>query len=83
MLLNLLAALARTVMPAALVSAALTGTMLLAACGADVSGAAATAADLKAREVQQATQQETQVRQKLDSAMQAAEAAASAAVPRP
>lgn len=83
LLLTMLAALPRTVMSVLLVSGTLTTTVVLSACGADVSGAAATAADLKARELQQATQQEAQVRQRLDSAMQAAEAAASATVPRP
>ena len=51
----------------------------LAGCGAEVAGTAATSAKLRAAQVEQAKAQEAQIKKKLDEAMRATEAAASAA----
>ena len=51
----------------------------LAGCGAEVAGTAATSAKLQATQIEQAKAQEAQFKTKLGEAMQATEAAASAA----
>ncbi|MCA3071782.1 MAG: hypothetical protein ING90_06875 [Rhodocyclaceae bacterium] len=55
------------------------GAALVAACGAEVATTAATASKLQAVQAEQAKAQEELVRKKLDEAMKAGEAAASAA----
>jgi len=52
---------------------------MLAGCGAEVAGTAATSAKLQATQAEQAKAQEAQFKKKLNEAMQATEAAASAA----
>ena len=52
---------------------------LLAGCGPDVATTAATTAKLQAAQAEQAKAQEAEVKRKLDEAMRATEAAASAA----
>ena len=52
---------------------------LLYGCGAEVAGSATTAAKLQASQAEQAKAQEDQFKKKLDQALQATNAAASAA----
>lgn len=52
---------------------------LLAGCGAEVAGTAATVGKLEAAQAQQAKAQQEQIKQNLGAALQAGEAAASAA----
>jgi hypothetical protein len=55
------------------------GTVLLASCGAEVAGTAATAASLQAAQAQQAQARQKQIERKLSEAMKAGAASASAA----
>jgi hypothetical protein len=55
---------------------------LATGCGAEVAGTAATAAKLQATQAEQAAAQQDQFRKKLDGALQAGAAAASAAAGR-
>jgi len=59
--------------------ATLAGACLLAGCGAEVAGTAATVGKTQALQVEQAKAQQEQIKKNLGAALQAGEAAASAA----
>ena len=69
----------RVVTPATTGLALLALAALLVGCGAEVAGTAATSAKLQATQAEQAKVQEAQFKKKLGEAMQATDAAASAA----
>jgi hypothetical protein len=74
---ELMNVLIRTMSPVRLTLVVAVGAM--AGCGAEVAGTAATSAKLQATQAEQAKAQEAQFKKKLGEAMQATEAAASAA----